>query len=458
MMMLKLKRPILTDMTEGRPAPLLLRFMIPMLIGNIFQQLYSMADTMIVGKTLGSDALAAVGATGSLNFLFFSLCNGLASGLGILVSQAFGAGQVNSVKKLIANSVYIMLASAVVMGSLGFALSKPVLRLLGTPANIIDRSTAYMQVSCAGLIAASMYNCVAAILRGVGDSRTPLYFLVVACVINIFLDLFFIKSLGLGVGGAALATILSQMLSAAGSILYAVKYNPMFYLERAFWRPDRALVGRACRLGLPLAAQSSMIALSLVVLQMVVNGFGSQVGAAFTATSRIEVLVQQPYGSLFAALSTFTGQNIGAGKLERVKLGFKHATLIMIGFTALVVPLFQLFSPAIVGIFVDAQEGARVIEYGAKGLRMTSLFFLPLGMIYMCRGVLNGSGDGVYSLISGICEMVGRVGFAKPLTLVPQVGKWGIWLGTALTWTLVAAASFIRYARGKWKKPALRNS
>ncbi|MBQ4226667.1 MAG: polysaccharide biosynthesis C-terminal domain-containing protein, partial [Clostridia bacterium] len=210
--MLKLKRAILTDMTEGRPAPLLLRFMIPMLIGNIFQQLYSMADTMIVGKTLGSDALAAVGATGSLNFLFFSLCNGLASGLGILVSQAFGAGQVNNVKKLIANSVYIMLSSAVVMGSLGFALSRPVLRLLGTPANIIDRSTTYMQVSCAGLIAVSMYNCVAAILRGVGDSKTPLYFLVLACVLNVFLDLFFIKSLGLGVGGAALATILSQML------------------------------------------------------------------------------------------------------------------------------------------------------------------------------------------------------------------------------------------------------
>ena len=183
------------DMTQGKPAGLLLRFMIPLLIGNLFQQVYSMVDTMIVGQTLGADALAAVGATGSLNFLFFSLCSGLSNGVGILVAQAFGASQPNTVRKLITNAVYIMVTAALIMGGLGYMLSRPVLALLGTPENIMDRSVTYMQISCLGIIAVSMYNCIAAILRGIGDSRTPLYFLVFASILNVFLDLFFIQTI-----------------------------------------------------------------------------------------------------------------------------------------------------------------------------------------------------------------------------------------------------------------------
>ncbi len=448
------KRVWSMDMTQGKPAGLLLRFMVPLLIGNIFQQVYSMVDTMIVGQTLGADALAAVGATGSLNFLFFSLCNGLSNGVGILVSQAFGASRPATVKKLITNAVYIMVTAALCMGLLGYFLSRPVLSLLGTPQNILENAVIYMQVSCLGIIAVSMYNCIAAILRGIGDSRTPLFFLVIASILNVFLDLFFIKNLGWGVAGAAIATILSQLISAAGSLLYALRHNPMFCLDASMWKPDRDLIRSCCRIGFPLAAQSSMIALSLVLLQSVVNGFGSVVGAAFTATSRIEILVQQPYNSLFAALSTFTGQNIGANRADRVRLGFRQATAIMLIFTAVMVPLIQVFGGDIIGWFVDAGTAADVIAYGAKGLRITSLFFVPLGMIAVCRGVLNGSGDGTYSIISGSCEMIGRVAFPKPLTMIPQIGMWGIWLGTTLTWVLVAAASILRYARGNWQKKA----
>lgn len=440
------------DMTQGKPAGLLLRFMIPLVIGNLFQQVYSMVDTMIVGQTLGADALAAVGATGSLNFLFFSLCNGLSNGIGILVSQAFGASRPNTVRRLITNAVYIMVTAAVIMGGLGYILSRPVLALLGTPENIMDRAVTYMQVSCLGIIAVSMYNCIAAILRGVGDSKTPLYFLVLASILNVFLDLFFIRNLGMGVGGAALATIISQLLSALGSLLYAVRHNTMFCLDRSLWKPQKQLIISCCRIGIPLAAQSSMIALSLVILQSVVNGFGSVVGAAFTATSRIEILAQQPFNSLFASLSTFTGQNIGANRQDRVRQGFRQAVVIMLAFTAVLIPVFQFFGEGIIGWFVDAKDAADVIAYGAKGLRITSLFFAPLGMICVCRGILNGAGDGTYSVISGTSEMVGRVVFPKPLTMIPQIGMWGIWLGTALTWVLVAAASILRYRSGVWQK------
>ena len=447
-MTLRAGKAHMMDMTAG----ILLRFMLPLLVGNIFQQVYSMVDMMIVGRYIGPDALAAVGATGSLNFLFFSLCNGLSNGVGILIAQAFGAGRTADVKRVIANSVYIMAASALVMGGLGCLLARWVLGILRTPENVLDQSVTYMQVMCAGVVAVSMYNCIASILRGIGDSRTPLFFLVVSSFLNVFLDLFFIRSLGLGVGGAAAATILSQLLSAVGCIVYAVRHNPMFLISREQWRPDPALIGRCCSIGVPLAAQSSMIALSLVILQSVVNGYGSVVGAAFTATSRVEVLVQQPFNSMFAALSTFTGQNIGALRQDRVRKGFRQAALLVLLFSAAVTPLFHLFSRDIMGLFVDAGQGAEVIEYGARGLAISSLFFAPLGMIGVCRGVLNGAGDGTYSVISGVCEMAGRILFPRPLTMIPAIGVWGIWLGTALTWVLVAAASFLRYRSGIWRR------
>ena len=444
----------MTDMTQGNPAGLLLRFMVPLLVGNIFQQVYSMVDMMIVGRFVGPDALAAVGATGSLNFLFFSLCSGLSNGVGILIAQAFGADRPDTVKRVITNAVYIMSAAALVMGGLGFALSRPVLTLLRTPGNVIDDSVIYMRVMSLGVIAVSMYNCIASILRGIGDSRTPLFFLVASSLLNVVLDLYFIRSLGWGVGGAAGATIISQLLSAVGCIFYAARHNPMFIIDRSQWKPDPELIRACCRIGVPLAAQSSLIALSLVVLQSVVNGFGSIVGAAFTTTSRVETLVQQPYNSLFAALSTFTGQNIGAGRQDRVGLGFRHAAGLMLGFTALMIPLFLLFSEAIMGWFVEAREGAEVIAYGARGLKLSCWFFAPLGMIAVCRGVLNGAGDGAYSLISGACEMAGRILFPKPLTMLPSVGAMGLWLGTALTWTLVAVASLLRYRSGVWRRKA----
>lgn len=437
-------------MTEGNPTELLLTFMLPMVVGNVFQQLYNMVDSMIVGKYVGADALAAVGATGSLNFLIFSLCGGMANGIGIIISQYFGAGNDNGVKKAIANAVYIMTASALLMGVIGLVFSRKLLIFLNTPENILDDSVLYMQIMCIGILAVGLYNCIAAILRAVGDSKTPLYFLIVASILNIALDLLFVKTFNMGVAGAGIATIISQLLAGIGSLAFAFIKNPYFKIGRDQMKAEKMIIAQCVRMGIPLAFQTSLIAISCVALQSVVNTFGSVVVAAFTATSRIEQLVQQPYNSLGMALSTFTGQNIGAGKLDRVKQGLRKGMIIMAIFTFVMIPLAQFGGEFIMKLFVNEED---VIALGSQALKITSWFYIFLGSIYVARGMLNGAGDATFAFINGIVEMAGRICFAKPLTMIPAIGVWGVWLATALTWFVAGTISVGRYLQGKWKLP-----
>ncbi len=443
------------DMTVGKSVGLLLSFMIPMLIGNVFQQFYNMVDSMIVGKYVGATALAAVGATGSLNFLIFSVCNGMSNGIGIIISQYFGAGNEANVKKAIANAVYIMVTAALVMGTIGVLLSRPLLTLLKTPADIIDSSTVYMQIMCGGVFAVALYNCVAAILRGVGDSRTPLYFLMVSSVLNIILDLLFVRVFHWGVVGAGVATIIAQFLSGIGSLVFALRKNPYFKLKKVHMAPQKNIIFQCVRLGVPLAFQMSLIAVSCVVLQGVVNTFGSVVVAAYTATNRIEQLVQQPYNSLGMAMSTYTGQNMGAGKIDRVKQGYRKGCIMMAVFSFVMLPLAHFGGEFIMKLFVNETD---VIAMGSQALKITSWFYFFLGLIYVTRGMLNGAGDATFSFINGIVEMIGRICFAKPLTMIPGIGIWGIWMATALTWFMTGIVSVLRYCQGKWKRDALKRA
>ncbi len=437
------------DMTVGNPTGLLLSFMLPMLVGNIFQQFYNMVDSMIVGKYVGADALAAVGATSSLNFLIFSLCGGMANGIGIIISQYFGAGKDDEVKQAIANAVYIMFTAALIMGTIGVAFSKPLLAFLNTPDNILEEAALYMKIMSAGIFAVAIYNCVSAILRAIGDSKTPLYFLIVASIVNVVLDLLFVRVFHMGVAGAGIATIIAQLFSGVGSLTFAIIKNPYFKLNREHMKAQMDIIKQCVRMGIPLAFQSSLIAISCVALQSVVNTFGSVVVAAFTATSRIEQLVQQPFGSLSMAISTYTGQNIGAGKIDRVKQGFKRAYLMMAIFALAMVPLAQFGGEWIMKFFVNEAE---VIEMGSQAMKLTSWFYLLLGSIYVARGALNGAGDATFAFINGIVECAGRICFAKPLTMIPGVGVWGVWLATAFTWAIAGIFSMSRYAQGKWKK------
>lgn len=443
------KKTNIIDMTQGSPIALLIKFMLPMLIGNIFQQLYNMVDSMIVGKYVGAQALASVGATGSLNFLFFSVCFGLSNGIGIIVSQRFGAGDTEGVKKTISNAVYIMAVAAFIMGGSGCLLAKPILQFMNTPDDIIAGATIYMQISCIGVIAISLYNGVSSILRGVGDSKTPLYFLIVSSVINIVLDLIFIRVFNWGVAGAAIATIIAQLTSGAGSLAYAIKTNSFFRLERQHMKADKKIIRESVGIGIPIAFQSSLIALSCVILQSVINGFGAVVVAAFTATSRIEQLVHQPYSSFGMAMSTYSGQNIGAGKVKRVKEGFWKGMLVMLLFSIAMLPLMQFGGTAIMKLFVD---DAQVIALGAAGIRITSWFYSTLGTIYVVRGLLNGVGDARFALINGVTEMIGRIVFPTVMTKIPIIGVYGIWFATGLTWGVTGVVSLIRYFRGKWMR------
>lgn len=435
------------NMTVGRPLPLLLAFALPMLIGNVFQQMYNIVDSSVVGRFVGADALAAVGSTGSITFLFIGVSNGIGAGCGVVTSQFFGAGEQNRVRRSIANSAYIMLVAAAVMGLLAYLAAPTVLRWMGTPEEVLPMAITYMRVNCLGVPLVAVYNYASSMLRALGDSKTPLYFLVVSCVLNIALDLFFVCVLNMGVLGAAIATIIAQVIAGLGCLWYAIATNPYFHLQKEEYRADRDVIVRSIRLGLPLAMQWSLISVSSIALQSFVNGFGTSAMAAFTATNRIESLMHMPYGSLSTALSTYAGQNYGAKRVDRVKLGIKDGLLLAAGFSAVMLVMIQLLSPFFISIFVTEEE---VIRIGSAGLRITSWFYMFLGVIYVTRGSLNGVGDALFALINGVVEMSCRIFLPMLLVAVTTLGVWSIWWTTCLTWVISAVFCAMRY--GVWMR------
>ena len=431
------------NMTTGSTIRLLIQFAIPLLIGNLFQQAYSLTDSMIVGQYLGAHALAAVGATHSVTFLFFSVCNGISSGAGIVTSQFFGANAEEKTKSSIANSAYIMLTAALIMGTAAFLAAPGILTFLETPADIMPQSLSYIRMTCIGVPLVAVYNYSAAMLRALGDSRTPLYFLICSAVLNIGLDLLFVTVFEMGVFGAALATVIAQMTSGIGCLIFAVKTNSYFHLSRKDMQVNFRVVYQIVRIGLPLALQWSLIAVSSSALQRFVNSFGPDTMAAYTSTNRIEQLVHMPYGSISNALATYAGQNYGARNIPRVKQGLKQGMVLAGILSITMFTVFQLLSRPIIGMFVS--ESA-VIEIGARGLRLTSFFYLTLGAIYVSRGLLNGVGDAMFALINGIVEVIFRISIPIVLVaLIPNVGCIAVWWTTGLTWGGSAVFCMLRY-------------
>lgn len=442
------KNKFVRDMREGTPWKLLLQFAVPLFIGNIFQQLYNMVDSVIVGNFVSTNALGAIGTTNSLTFFFFSLVGGLSVGIGIIVAQFFGASDEEKVREVIGNAVWIIAIGTVVMAIIGFFAARPLLVLLRTDPIILNDAVNYLKVTSLGICCIGLYNGVSGILRALGDSKTPLIFLIVASITNVVLDLIFVLVFGWGVVGAAVATAFSQFLSAISCIIYAYKTNTYFKLKKSDFRPRMKIVKKTLRLGIPVALQNSLIAISLIVLQAIVNSYGADFTTAFTVVSRIETLVQQPFMSIGAAVSTFTGQNLGAGNIKRVIKGFNSANVINAIFVAVIMLLFWIFTPQIVSIF---GRNEKVLGIAVDGLRITCCFYIFLGTIYTTRNVLNGAGDAMFSLFTGIVECIGRVGFAYPLTLIPFMGSYGVFYATGITWLLNGLFSLVRYKHGKWK-------
>ena len=440
------------DMTKGSPFKLLLSFSIPLLIGSLFQQFYTMADSIIVGKFVGADALASIGACSSVIYLLFSLFLGLSAGIGIVISQYFGAGDGSTVRKGIACSVYILLAASILLTLIGLTLARPILTFLGTPEEIMEDAAVSCQLTSGGSGGVAFYNGISSILRALGDSRTPLIFLALAALLNVGLDLLFVTVFHMGVAGAALATAIAQFSSACACLVFSLKTNPYFHIKREEFRPDTGLIRRMMHIGLPLALQNAMIAFSCVMLQSVINSFGTMIMAVFTATNRIENLVNQIYIAANTALSNYTAQNLGAGNTDRVRAGTRCCIQITVGFSLLMVLVMYLCGHMFMGWFVTDRQ---VIETGAQALKLISLFFVFWGLLYVFRGILNGAGNAGFALVSGILEVVGRMGCAFLLTSIPFIGQWGIWLAEGLTWILVSAAGAICYFRGKWTQKKL---
>ncbi len=435
-------------MTEGNPFKLLLVFGFPILVGNLFQQLYNVVDSIIVGAYVGTNGLAAVGAVGAVQFFFFSFCMGLSSGIGIVIAQFFGASDDESVKKSIINGALLALLVAIVMSTLGVTGATTCLELMGTPDEIIQDATLYMRSTCAGIVGISMYNTAAEMLRALGDSKTPLKFLVFAALTNIVLDFILIVYFDMGVLGAGVATATSQYLAAIGIFTYAVYKNPYFRLSKESMVIDGGIIKKCAKTGMPVALQFSMIAVSCIVLQIVVNGFGAVVVATNTVVSKVENVIAQLFFALTTSLQAYTGQNIGAGKVERVHQGFKCGLLIVVAYTLVIVPIIYIFGDWIIKVFVDDPA---VIELGAQALKVTSSFYIFLGFIYLTRGTLNGAGDSKFALMGGCMEVIGRVCFAKPLTMVSAIGVYGIWIATGIAWFGTGMMGMIRYKQGKWK-------
>lgn len=436
------------NMTVGSPVKLIILFSIPMLIGNVFQQAYNIADSVIVGQFLGAEALASIGATSSLTFFFFAICNGFGSGGGIIVSQSFGKGDINQVKNCIANTGYIMVILPFVIGTLAFICAPAFLRLLGTPEEIIHDAVVYTRLMSVGLFFVSIYNYVSSMMRALGDSTTPLFFLIFSCFLNVGLDVLLVFVFKMGIFGAGLATLISQFVSNILCLGYAVLFNPYFKLTKKDLAFNTKVIAQTVKLGLPLSLQFAMIAISCMALQRVVNNFGPLAVAAFTATGRIEQVIHQPYQTLAAALSTFSGQNYGAKKYDRVISGY-HKTMIMMAiFTAVMVPIIQIFGAQITAVFVSDAE---VISMGATALRITSIFYIMLGIIYVVRGVLNGLGDAFFALLNGVVEVIGRFTAPILLTMIPFIGVWGIWWSVGVVWSLAGITAWFRYLYKKRK-------
>lgn len=440
------------DMTKGNPIQLLIRFSIPLLIGNLFQQVYTLADRIIVGRFVGDSAFSAIGATNALSLMFMSMCMGAAIGTGVVVSQYFGAKDEKGTAASIANGSYACILISIVMTILAMLLTKPILLLLNTPASILPDALTYMYIYMGGLIAVSAYYAPFSVLRALGDSKTPLIFLILCSLLNIVLDLVLVLGLQMGVAGAAIATILSEAIAAILCIWYAFRKVPQFQQAFIYRKVDWDMIKKTLKVGVPTGLQYALIYVSSIILQRVVNDFGEAVIGAFTATTQIELLVQQIFSALGAAIVTYTGQNVGAGKHERVSEGVVAAMKISGVVSAVLLVVFWGFGQPIMSIFVTNNK---IISIAATGIRITSLFFMALGGVQILRYMLNGAGDSMYALMNGVVEVVTRVAFAISLTMIPFIGMWGIWLTTGLTWGVTAIFALIRYKHGTWKGKTL---
>lgn len=435
------------DMTKGNPWKLIIYFSIPVLLGNLFQQFYNMADSVIVGQFLGEDALAAVGSTGSINFLVIGFASGIAQGFGVLISHAFGAKDDKLLKHYVAISLVLGLIISLLITVLAVSQSRNLLLIMKTPENILDMANDYITIIYAGITATMAFNITSAILRGVGDSKTPLFFLLLSSALNIILDIVFITVFKTGPAGAAYATVIAQGFSALLCFVYMFRRFELLKIHREDFYFDWKTIGNMLSTGIPMSINYSVTAVGVMILQSAVNVFGSSVVAAFTAASKVEALATQTMPSLGTTMSTYCGQNLGAGKRERIFDGMKKAFIIV-----LVISVIAAFISVVLGKYIVcwflSDASAEVIQYSTTYLNTISFFFVPLAMIHLYRTALQGLDEPLIPMLSGIFELICRA-LVVWLCLKP-LGYMAACLASPAAWVGAGIPLLITYLH--WKK------
>lgn len=428
-------KAVQSDMTTGSPMKIIFHFTLPIFIGNVFQQFYNMADAVIVGKFVGNKALAAVGSTGTIMFLIYGFVVGMTAGFTVLTAQKFGAGDMPAMRRTVAGASFLSLAVGLVLTVAFMAFMKPWLVLMHTPEDIFADAYAYIMIISAGILAQMLYNLLASILRALGNSRVPLYFLILAALLNIVLDLVFIIVFHMGAAGAAVATVISQGISGVLCLFYIVKKVPLLRLTREDWHLSGALLGTQIRIGIPMALQYSITAVGTMMVQSALNILGSTLVAAYTAAGKIEQIVTQAYVAMGTTMATYGAQNMGAGDVSRIRQGFKASTIIGIIYAVVSAALVMTAGKYMTYLFVS-EDVALIMDSVNTYLICVGIFFIPLAIVNIYRNGIQGLGYGLLPMMAGVAELVGRGVVA--VIAAGQKSYLGVCLASPVAWVLAS--------------------
>lgn len=437
------------DMTRGNPTKLLVMFAIPMMIGGVFQLMYNMVDTIVLGRFVGAGALASIGATTSTTACFLYFSTGITGAMSIVISQLLGSGDAARIRKAVANAIYLSVFFGVVIGLIAFFGARPLMMLLGTPDDIIDGSVLYIRITCGLIIAQIAYNAVASILKAIGDSKTPLYFLILCSFLNIILDLVFVLQFHMDVAGVAWATILSQFISAVLCFVYMHRKYEVLRFTRADMAFDKKINGDYLRYGLPMGATSCFLSVGMFVITGVINSFGSSVVAAYTVGSKVENVAVLLFNQFAFSCSVYTGQNFGAGDKERIYDGTKQAMRLVLGLSVVAAVLMLFFGKYVAMLFLDGGE-TEILSIACELIRIEAFFYPALGMVWLYNSALRGIGAVKPTIVSSVAELCCKIVIS--LTLSRVLGATGIWFAAPIGWVLGAAISIAVFYRGKWEK------
>ncbi|WP_346868515.1 MULTISPECIES: MATE family efflux transporter [unclassified Clostridium] len=445
----KIKDSSITDMTIGNPFKILWTFSLPMLLSSLFQQLYNIVDSIVAGKFIGVNALAAVGASYPITALFIAVAVGSSMGCSVVVAQIFGSKKYTTMKSAISTAIISLTSLSIILTILGSIFCKPLMRLLHTPENIFSDSALYLQIYISGIIFLFLYNAATAIFNGLGDSKTPLYLLIFSSIFNIILDLVFVITFKMGVSGVALATFIAQGLSSILAIVCLIMRLRKIEVTEKYPYFSSYILKRISRIAIPSIMQQSFISVGQICVQGLVNSYGAIVVAGYSAAFRVHTIALTSMSTMSSALSSFTAQNIGAKKISRVREGYKAAVAITLSICGGILILFLILAPKLIGLFVDSSESIDVINVGTEFLRTLAPFYLVVGLKMVCDGVLRGAGAMKDFMFATFSDLILRV--ALSFILASIIGYSGIWWAFPLGWIIGTALSVYFYYKGTWK-------